>query len=268
MMNTNYAILDTDFISKANIIKTDAGDVLAERVMAFPGYVFVCHEMMLQELSRHGTRPAQEWMSEKIRTGVIRKYTDESILDMLAEELGERCYSRYLTFLKQSCDAFQAGYFEEKYHSLVSLTEGYFTKQDFLRVLSDCDVAIGAQQSLGEKKAYVLLLSLRFIKGEQVFIFCSDDFGARKGLSDATGIPCISIIAVFMKMKNMGISQEEADTYFQSFCAFCNQSGQTKLRVWTFNGSYRRVKVDLVDVLKDLYADRYDLMLNGDLLLK
>lgn len=34
-----YAILDTDFVSKANIIKTE-NRVLADEVLAFPGYSF------------------------------------------------------------------------------------------------------------------------------------------------------------------------------------------------------------------------------------
>ena len=36
-----YAILDTDFVSKANIIKTE-NRVLADEVLAFPGYSFFC----------------------------------------------------------------------------------------------------------------------------------------------------------------------------------------------------------------------------------
>ncbi len=265
MSEIKYALLDTDFVSKANIIQADADHVLADKVLMFPNYVFVCHDFMIEELSRHGKRSAQEWLNSKIADGDIHKYSDEDILDMLSEVLGDKCYSRYLTYLKKSCDAFATGYFEEKYASLIALTEGETTKQQFLDELSRCESLIGPQQSLGEKKAFLLLMVLKFITGEDVFFFCSDDFGARKGLSDAAGIPCISIIAVFMKMKNMGISKEEADTYFQSFCAFCKQSGQTTLRVWEFNGSYRRVKVDLADVLNDLYAGKYALMLNGDL---
>ena len=49
-----YAILDTDFVSKANIIKTESC-VLADEVLAFPGYSFFCHQKMREELSDHGT---------------------------------------------------------------------------------------------------------------------------------------------------------------------------------------------------------------------
>lgn len=127
MTETKYAILDTDFVSKANIIQTDDGNVLADRVLEFPDYVFVCHEMMLEELSRHGTQPAQEWLTDKVSIGDIQKYTDEDILELLEEELGTRCYSMYLSLLKRSCDAFGTKYFEEKYEPLISLTDNTFT---------------------------------------------------------------------------------------------------------------------------------------------
>lgn len=268
MSETKYALLDTDFVSKANIIQADKDHVLADKVLEFPNYVFICHDFMIEELSRHGKQSAQEWVNRKITDGNIHKYSDEDILEMLYEVLGDKCYFRYMTYLKRSCDAFATGYFEDKYAGLIKLTENDVTREQFLDELKKCETLIGPQQSLGEKKAFLLLMALRFISGEDMFLFCSDDFDARKGFSDTMGIPCISIIAVFMKMKNMGISKEEADTYFQSFRAFCGQNGQTILRVWEFNGSYRRVKVDLADVLSDLYAGKYALMLNGDLKIK
>lgn len=52
------AILDTDFVAKTNIIQADSGDVLADRVLEFPGYRFYCHQMMEQELDDHGTNAA------------------------------------------------------------------------------------------------------------------------------------------------------------------------------------------------------------------
>lgn len=60
-----FAILDTDFVSKANIIKTQT-HVLADEVLAFPGYRFFCHQKMKEELADHGTRPAQEWLDRMI----------------------------------------------------------------------------------------------------------------------------------------------------------------------------------------------------------
>lgn len=49
-----HAILDTDFVSKANVIKTE-DRVLADEVPAFPDYKFFCHHKMLEELDDHGS---------------------------------------------------------------------------------------------------------------------------------------------------------------------------------------------------------------------
>ena len=62
--SVKYAILDTDFVSKANIIKSN-DRVLADEVLDFPGYRFYCHQKMKDELGDHGTRSAQEWLEKK-----------------------------------------------------------------------------------------------------------------------------------------------------------------------------------------------------------
>ena len=71
-----YAILDTDFVSKANIIKTET-HVLADEVLAFPGYSFFCHQKMKEELEDHGGREAQVWLENKIESGEIACYSDQ-----------------------------------------------------------------------------------------------------------------------------------------------------------------------------------------------
>lgn len=263
-----YAILDTDFVSKTTIIQASPEKVLAARVLAFPEYEFYCHKMMVEELGRHGTRKAQEWLQNKIKSGIVHQYGDTDILDMLEFEVGMQCYSMYLIFLKMSCDIYDKGYFEKKFAALHVIPEEQLSKQRFLETLEMCDKKIGVGQSLGEKKACVLLQALRFIKGEKVFLFCSDDFGARRGFADGVGIPCIGVIAVFMKLKNMGMSKEEAGRYFQSFVSWCNHHKQTQLYVWEFHGTKRRVKKDFQDVFDGLYEEVFDLMKNGDLLIK
>ncbi|MCD8083122.1 MAG: hypothetical protein LUE86_06360 [Clostridiales bacterium] len=268
MDKKKYAILDTDFVSKSNIIMADSGQVLADRILEFPEYQFFCHEMMAEELNRHGTRMSQSWLQDKISNGAIEEYTDGDILDLLSVEVGGECYSMYLHFLKISCDIYEKQYFEEKYASLFALMNHPITKQDFLDELKKCDDKIGVRQSLGEKKAYVLLQAFRFIKGDQVFLFCSDDFGARCAMAYMACIPCISIAAVFMKLRNMGISKTEAAPYFQSYIEWCNRHNQTQMYVWKLNGAKRRVKKDLQDVFDGLYKDEFSLMINGDLLIK
>ncbi len=44
-VSVKYAILDTDFVSKANIIKNH-DSVLADEVLSFPNYCFLCHKKM------------------------------------------------------------------------------------------------------------------------------------------------------------------------------------------------------------------------------
>ncbi|MCD7819258.1 MAG: hypothetical protein LUH07_09445, partial [Lachnospiraceae bacterium] len=151
----------------------------------------------------------------------------------------------------------------EKYASLAALLNDSVEKQDFLNELKKCDDEIGVHQSLGEKKAYVLLQALRFIKGDNVFLFCSDDFGARSAMAHVASIPCISVVAVFMKLKNMGVLKSDAAPYFQSYIEWCNRHKQTQIYVWKINGAKRRVKRDLQDVFDGLYKDEFSLMLNG-----
>ena len=87
----SYAIRDTDFVSKANIIKSN-NRVLADEVMEFPGYRFYCHQKMKLELADHGTRDSQGWLDRKIAEGVIRCYDDEQIIEKLRKVVGNHCY--------------------------------------------------------------------------------------------------------------------------------------------------------------------------------
>ena len=150
--------------------------------------------------------------------------------------------------------------------ALTIMSGGMITQEKFLHELRICDAAIGAQQRLGEKKVYVLLQTLRFIKGRNVFLFCSDDFDARRGFADAAGIPCISIMSVFMKLKNMGMKKQDAEAYFCSYVSWCAEHGQKQVYVWSFHGSFRRIRRDFQDVFDGLYRNKFSLTLNGDLL--
>ena len=94
-----HAILDTDFVSKANIIQSK-NRVLADEVLEFPGYRFYCHQKMRQELGDHGTRASQGWLDHKITEGDIRCYDDEQIIQELKSAAGEYCFAYYRSFLK------------------------------------------------------------------------------------------------------------------------------------------------------------------------
>ena len=47
------ALLDTDLISKAHIVQTDADNHLIDRILELSGYEFYCHEQTVMELGRH-----------------------------------------------------------------------------------------------------------------------------------------------------------------------------------------------------------------------
>ena len=94
-----YAILDTDFVSKANIIRIKT-QVLADEVLVFPGYRFFCHQKMKEELADHGTRPAQDWLDRMIEQGKITCYSDEQIICELENQVAEHCFLYYRSFLK------------------------------------------------------------------------------------------------------------------------------------------------------------------------
>lgn len=265
MGDMKYAILDTDFVFKINIVCDNDGRPLADRVMAFPEYEFYCHEKLVEELGHHGTREAKHWLQDRIDDGSIRKCSDRDILDMLYRTLGNQCYSRYMTYLKTSCDVYNRNYFKGNYAALM---DNPVNREQFVEVLKSCDKAIGSGNHLGEKKAYVLLQALRFVKGDNVYLFCSDDFQARSGLDADGDIRCVSLMAVFMKLRNQKVPQEKAEEYFNSFVMWCNGNGQTQIHVWRSQGrGMVRTTYDLSDVLEGIYQGKFRLMKNGDLLL-
>lgn len=262
-----YAILDTDFVSKANIIKAD-NRVLADEVLEFPGYKFYCHQKMKEELGDHGTRPSKIWLDNRIKSGVIQLYTDERIINELHKEIGDNCYIYYRSFLKDGCDMFDSGFYSEFFGDLDKWLENKSRSKDFLSVLRSCEAKIGHQRSYGEVKAYVLLRTIQFLYSGPVFIFCSDDQNARKGFANTAQIPCISILSVFCKLKLLGKTIEETHGFYQSFTDWClkRDNPQTTVKVWAFKeGSYKRARVPIEGILKDIYADVYEVRKDGDL---
>jgi len=117
-----FAILDTDFVSKANIIKTQT-HVLADEVLAFPGYRFFCHQKMKEELADHGTRPAQEWLDRMIGQGSISCYSDERIIRELEDQVAGYCFSYYQSFLKKGCNLFDADFYSRYFTPLDEFLE-------------------------------------------------------------------------------------------------------------------------------------------------
>lgn len=206
-----YAILDTDFVSKANIIKTES-HVLADEVLAFSGYSFFCHQKMKEELADHGRRDAQVWLENKIKSGEIVCYSDDKILSEMSRYIHNSCFLYYRSFLKQGCDIFSAEFYNQYFLPLDEMMDsGTYDQERFLAVLRSCENQIGHQKSYGEIKAYVLAQTIKLLYNTEAYIFCSDDFGARRGFANSAQIPCISILSVFLKLRLLGRMMEEVE---------------------------------------------------------
>lgn len=259
-------ILDTDFISKANNIQTDSNHVLADLILGIPNCIFCCHEMVIKELSCEKTTFALSWMQSKIASGLIACYSDKIILDILKEKIGDSCYKYYTGILKASCNFFEDDCFENEYNILEQFADNTVSENLFLDELSFCDANIGSQHSLGEKKSFVLLQTLETVSDKRNFMFFSDDLNARNNLNNHKSVQCVGITGIFVILKNNGISKEMAAAYFWSYAEFCVLHGQTKLHVWEFHGSFRRIKQDFSVVFDGIYENKYALMLNGELL--
>lgn len=266
-----YAILDTDFVSKANIIKTD-DRVLADEVLAFLEYRFYCHHKMTEELDNHGTNEARKWLKGKIESGEIICYDDRRIIEELQEEIGVRCFSYYRSYLENGCgmvsEVFYASYFTDLDEWLDS---GKTDMNEFLSLLQTCEAKVGHQKSYGEVKAFVLLQTIRYLYASEAFMFCSDDRLARQGFVNKALVPCISILSVFLKLWLMGKPYDDAQGFYQSFVDWCmnREEPQTMVKVWVFKtGSYKREAVRIESVLADIYAGKYEARKDGDLQLR
>lgn len=265
---SKYAILDTDFVSKANIIKAET-HVLADEVLSFPEYTFFCHQKMKEELADHGTRSAQEWLDRMISQGKIICYSDNQIIQELEKLVEGYCFSYYRSFLKNGCDIFDVGFYSKYFFALDELLESDIHDSSvFLSLLQSCETMIGHQQSYGEIKAFVLSQTLKLLYDEDAYIFCSDDFGARQGFANGAHISCISILSVFLKLKMIGKTKAEVLPFFQSFVSWCMErdNPQTHVRVWEFtSGSDKRIRVPISSLIEDIYAGKYRARKDGDI---
>ena len=261
-----HAILDTDFVSKANIIQSK-DRVLADEVLEFPGYRFYCHQMMRQELGDHGTRASQGWLDHKITEGDIRCYDDEQIIQELKSAAGEYCFAYYRSFLKEGCNMISSDYYGEYFKELDDyIGEGNLDDAGFLAKLRICESLIGHQKSYGEIKAFVLLKTLNYVYGVDAFIFCSDDSGARLSYANSAAIPCISVLCVFQKLWLLGKPFDEVKLYYQSFVDWCinRKNPQINVKVVKFSkGSNKLEKVSIGSVISDIYAGKYKARLDG-----
>ncbi len=105
-----YALLDTDFISKAHSVQDESDNHLIDRVVELPEYEFFCHAQIVTELNRYNA-DTPIWLSEKIGAQKIKSYTDQEILESLSLVRGPLACATYTQMLKLACDAFSKDYF-------------------------------------------------------------------------------------------------------------------------------------------------------------
>lgn len=256
MEKKKIALLDTDFVFKTHISQSVA-DRLIDKVLLLPGYDFYCHSQVVTELGRH-TQDAFQWLQRKIQNHAICCYTDEMILDELEKSYGTACCNWYANFLEKACDAFGDDHFANYYSSLQGLDYAKISKSEFLNEVSNADDNVGRQNSLGEIKTYILLQTLDILNGENIYMFCSDDQRARIGITQFDNVRCVSVLSVFLKLKNeIGLTKDLAEPYRNSWLAFCTEHNQVTFRVLVANEKRRFCKVPCAQVLNEIYDDKF-----------
>ena len=257
-----YALLDTDFLYKTHLARNDS-NTLADLVMGFEEYEYFCHEVVTEELTRREINPnPYPWLNERIAEGRIKLFTDQAILNELQRIYGELATTVYMDLLKNSCEAFNAGFYD-KYYGMLEHIESVNDVDGFLAILKRCDECIPYQNGVGEKKSLVLLQLLEVLYGNEVYVFCSDDFKARQSIAALFNpVSCISVLGVFYKLRKLGYDKAVMKEYYD--CLTVSLKNQTDFKVWSDTG-YQRVKVPISKVFDDLYDDKFLMLRNGDL---
>lgn len=266
MTKEKYALMDTDFISKTYLIRKDDHNKMIDRIMEMRGYRFYCHEQVRTELARHNIGNSTEWLNAKISDGSVHCATDEEIIDELHVIYSDSTEAMYASMLRNGCEAYKKGYFEENFTRLQTLDYSTVSKEYFLQELkADCD-EIGEGKNLGELKSYVLLQMLSTKLGEQVYVFCSDDKNARNGIVSLGRVRCISVLSAFMRLnKDSNLSREDADPYIQAYLEERRKRNQTTFRVYDTSKEMRMCKVPCEQVIEEMYAGKLEVLQNGNL---
>ena len=265
-MTQKYALLDTDCISKTHQIRKDDENKMIDRIMEMQGYRFYCHEQIKIELARHNMGNASEWLNAKILDGTIRCASDKEIIDELHTIYSDSAEAMYANMLRNGCEAYRKGYFEENFKRLQESDYLTISKESFLQELeADC-CEIGAGKNLGELKSYVLLQMLSTKLGEQIYVFCSDDKNARNGIVSLGGARCISILTAFIRLNKDGnLSKRDAEPYIQAYLDECRKHKQTAFKIHDASKQMRMCKVPCEQVIEEMYAGKLEVLQNGNL---
>ena len=266
MTKEKYALLDTDFISKTHLIRKDDQNKMIDRIMEMQGYQFFCHEQIKIELKRHNIGNSPAWLETKIIDGSVHCMSDEEILDDLYSIYSNSAVAMYVSMLRNGCEAYKKGYFEENLTRLQAQDNLAISKESFHQKLKeDCD-DIGEGKNLGELKSYVLLQLLSIKLGEQIYVFCSDDKNARSGIISLGSARCISVLSAFMRLDKEGIlGREDAEPYIQAYLNECRKHNQTTFKVHDTSKQMRMRKVPCEQVVEEMYSGKLELLQNGNL---
>jgi len=164
-----FALLDADFIIKTMIAQKNEKDRLIDWLFLNSRDQFVCHEMAMQEISKHDKCGAVPWLSNAVSEGRVILYTDLKLVTELHNYIGSAGIQMYKDFLKISCDSMSATFYTQHY-SMVDAFDPAEGITAFLNVLHQCDVTVGSSNSLGEKKAMILLQWLQFFYPNKVYL--------------------------------------------------------------------------------------------------
>lgn len=139
-------------------------------------------------------------------------------------------------------------------------------REDFLKQLEAACDAIGEGQNLGELKTYVLLQALNMKFGKKVYVFCSDDKNARKGVISIGGARCISVLSSFIRLqKEIGFTREDAEPYIESYMRDCLGKNQTTFKVQDTSKEKRMCKVPCKQVFEDMFNGKIEELKTGNL---
>lgn len=266
MGSEKYALLDTDFIAKMHLIRKDEQNKLIDKIMTMPNYTFYCHKQIHIELSRHNIAGSPEWFEASVANKSIRLYDDEKLLDELSAIYGILAPVMYANMMKTACDVYKDNYFEEKFTRLSQLNDPKINREAFLKQLEADGEDIGEGHNLGELKLYVLLQVLNIKLGQQIYVFCSDDKNARKGVISIGGARCISVLSSFIRLqKEIGFTREDAEPYIKSYMSECLGKSQTTFKVQDTSKEKRMCKVPCEQVFNEMFAGKIDEMRTGNL---
>ncbi len=260
MKDKRYALLDTDFISKAHLSQKNGDEHLIDIVLQMPDYEFFCHEQIVLELSRHNIGDSPQWLSKRIDEGKIHCYSDKDILTTLCQFFGSSAKRQYTNMLEIACEAFEGDSFLRDYSEMQSISDE-MENELFLQKLVLCDQAIGEGNSMGEKKSYILLQLLMYLNPGKVCVFCSDDGNARRGAialtdprNDDEQILCISILSLYQYLhETMGYEKAVLEPYFDTYEAFCKSAKQTTFRVYEATTVPRMTRVPCRQVFNEIF---------------